>query len=152
MSDATPSPSTPARWFLGIFAALAVFAVVGIYSSRMAENTASYDDDQAKERYAKLAKLQADDTKTLTTAGWVDQDKGVVRIPIDEAMTEEVGALQAKPVQMGIAIPGATAPQANTIPAPAAGPAPAAAKNGTAAAGTNAAPAATTPPASPTTK
>ena len=147
MSDATPSPSTPIRWFLGIFAAFAVFAVVGVYSSRMAENTAGYDDEQATERYAKLAKLQADDTKTLTTAGWVDQDKGVVRIPIDEAMTEEVGLLQAKPVQMGIAIPGAVAPPADTIPAPAA-----AAKSGTAAAGTTGAPAAPTPAATSTPK
>lgn len=148
MSDATPSPSTPVRWFLGIFAALAVFAVVGVYSSRMAQNTAGYDDGQATERYAKLAKLQADDTKTLTTAGWVDQDKGVVCIPIDEAMTEEVGALQAKPVQMGIAIPGAVAPQANTIPATASAPA----KSGTPSAGTNAAPAAPTPAATSTPK
>jgi hypothetical protein len=126
MSDATPSPSTPIRWFLGIFAAFAVFAVVGVYSSRMAENTASYDDNQARERYAKLAKLQADDTKTLTTAGWL---------------------LQAKPVQMGIAIPGAAAPPADTIPAPAA-----AAKSGTAAAGTTGAPAAPTPAATSTPK
>jgi hypothetical protein len=142
MSDATLTPASPVRWFLGIFAALAVFALVGIYSSRMAHNTTDYDDDQAKERYAKLAKLQAADQKTLTTADWVDKDKGVVRIPIDEAMAQEVDLLKAKPLQVGIAIPGAVAPPANPAPAPAAPAAPS----------TNAAPAAPASPATPTTK
>jgi hypothetical protein len=154
MSDASTS-STPARWFFGIFAAFAVFAVVGVYSSRMAYNTTGYDDDQATERYAKLAKLQAADTKTLTTAGWVDQDKGVVRIPIDEAMTEEVDTLKAKPVQAGIAIPGAAAPAANTLPAtntpPADGMAPAPTAAGKSGATSPATKASTTAPTTPTT-
>lgn len=157
--------STSARWFFGICAAFAVFAVVGVYSSRMAYNTGSYDDGQAQERYAKLAKLQAADGKTLTTAGWVDQDKGVARIPIDEAMTEEVDVLKAKPVKMGDAIPGAapttmnTIPATNTPPANGAPPAPTAAGTtpGQAAPAadtakapeTNASPVAPTPPAPP---
>jgi hypothetical protein len=140
----TTETSSPARWFFGLAAAFAVFALVGVYSSRMAYHTSGYDQDEAKERYAKLAKLQAADEKTLTSADWVDQDKGTVRIPIDEAMTEEVDTLKAKPLQMGAAIPGVAAGPgaANTIPAPAtAGQA-----------STNASPTAATPPPPSATK
>jgi len=139
MPDATTTPATPVRWFFGLFAALAVFALVGLYSSQMAHHATDYDDDQAQERYAKLAKLQAADQKTLTTADWIDKDKGVVRIPIDEAMTQEVDLLKAKPVQMGLAIPGAAAP----APAPAPTPA---------ASGAKTAPAVPTPAAATSTK
>jgi hypothetical protein len=66
--------------------------------------------------------LREQDSKTLGTADWIDKDKGVVRIPIDEAMAQEVPVLAAKPVTMGVAIPGAMAPAA----APMAAPAPAA--------------------------
>jgi len=114
---ASSSTSSSAGRFLGICAAFAVFAVVGIYSSRMAYHTTGYDDDEAKERYARLAKLQADDRKTLTTADWIDQAKGTVRIPIDEAMTQEVALLKARPVQIGTALPAA----APAAAAPAAG-------------------------------
>jgi hypothetical protein len=146
MSDlaATPSP-IKLRWIPGLIAALLVFVVIAVYSTRVANRTDTYDDDQAAERYAKLAKQQADDAKTLTTADWVDQGKGIVRIPIDEAIPQEITALRAKPEQMGAAIPGATpAPTApSTVPAatnaaPAASPA--------AAPSTNAAPTQVTPP------
>jgi hypothetical protein len=33
-----------------------------------------------------LASLRAEEQKTLTTYGWVDQSKGIVRIPLDRAM------------------------------------------------------------------
>jgi|GEM_PF-1978353 len=35
----------------------------------------------------KLQELQAQDRMTLSTYGWIDRPKGVVRIPIDRAMT-----------------------------------------------------------------
>jgi len=124
---------------------LFIFALVAFQSSRIAQDTTGYDDDQAKLRAEKLAKLQAADQKTLTTADWVDKDKGIVRIPINEAMTEEVSVLQAKPVGMGREIRGVMAPAAPAA-APATNSAPAPASSG---ATTNAAPAAGgTPPAS----
>jgi hypothetical protein len=113
---ATSSP-IKFRWILGLIAVLLVFVVIAVYSSRVADNTATYDDGQAAERYAKLAKQQADDAKTLTTADWVDQGKGIVRLPIDEAIPQEITALKAKPEQMGAAIPGA-APAAPATNAP----------------------------------
>ena len=33
-----------------------------------------------------LAAVRAEEDRTLTTYGWVDEQAGIVRIPIDEAM------------------------------------------------------------------
>ena len=108
----------PFRWYVGVALGLLAFAVVGVYSMRMARDTTGYDDEQARERYEKLAALQAQDAKTLGTADWVDKTKGIVRIPIDEAVTQEIPVLAAKPVGMGAAIPGAVPPPPANVPAP----------------------------------
>jgi len=115
MSAIEPTP-IQFRWYLSVAAILFVFVIIGVYSSRMARNTDhtdGYDQQQAVERLAKLHKMQDIDQKTLTTADWIDQGKGIVRIPIDEAMTEEVAVLKARPVAIGTEIPG-------VAPAPAA--------------------------------
>ena len=82
-------------------------------------------------------------TKTLTTADWVDRTKSIVRIPIDEAIPQEIALLKTKPVQMGAEIPGSAPTKPATAPAPtgATNSAPAAA-----APGTNAAPSAPAKP------
>jgi hypothetical protein len=114
-----PQPTFPFRWYISVAVVLFIFVIVAIHSSRVAHETTGYDEDQARIRTEKLQKLQAADTKTLTTADWVDKDKGIVRIPIDEAMVQEVPVLKAKPLAMGGEIPGAVAP-APAAPAPAA--------------------------------
>jgi hypothetical protein len=119
----TLATSSPLRisWFLGIIGFFLIFVVIAFYSSRMARDTSDYDQQRAAVRYDTLAKLRAADHEALTTAAWIDQAKGVVRIPIDEAMGEEIDTLKAQPVQAGAAIPGTTpkpAPSAAT-PAPA---------------------------------
>jgi hypothetical protein len=114
MSDATTLTPHPIklRWFFGIFGAFLIFVVIAAYSSRMAEDHSDYDQQEAAKRYANLAELQAADQKTLTTADWVDQTKGTVRIPIDEAMVKEIDTLKTKPAQIGQAIPGTKPPPA----------------------------------------
>ena len=138
MSDATSSPPIKIDWIFGLIAAFLIFVVIATYSSRMARDTADYDAGRRAERLAILKKQRDGDTQTLTTADWVDQTKGIVRIPIDEAIPQTITALKAKPVQMGAAIPGA-APAPHTIPAAAENNAPAGAPNATPS--TNAAPA-----------
>jgi hypothetical protein len=115
---ATQSPRIKIRWFFGIFGAFLIFVVIAAYSSRMANDTPGYDAQQAAIRIATLQKLQAEDEKALTTADWVDQSKGTIRIPIDEAMAREIKTLKKKPVQMGAAIPGATPAAPGAVPAP----------------------------------
>lgn len=49
-----------------------------------------------EERKIKLNELRANEQKLATSYGWVDQSKGVVQIPIEEAMRLTVQDLQKK--------------------------------------------------------
>ncbi len=130
MPDISPAP-TPIkfRWILGILAAFSLFALVAVYSSSMAWHHQDYDQKRAVVRYANLKALRADEAKLLSpvdaegqpTVEWIDQAKGVVRIPINEAMVKEVETLKAKTPQ-SFAVP-------IVAPAPAPAPAPAAASS-----------------------
>jgi predicted outer membrane lipoprotein len=132
MSDETliPQPKIKFSWIIGILAAFALFAVIGAYSKRMTETYTDYDEARAQQRYATLAKLQQDEAKLInpvaidptdgkphSTAEWVDQDKGLIRIPIEEAMAKEVVDLKAKPTQAAAEI-NPPAPPAPASPAP----------------------------------
>jgi hypothetical protein len=73
----------------------------------------TYEKKRAKARAEKLQALQQETLKALTTYAWVDKNKGVARIPIDDAMKLTVAELSKK----------APAP-ANPIGTPAASPTP----------------------------
>ena len=140
MSDATTPPQIKISWLIGIAIAFVLFAAIGGYSARMTQDYSDYDQDRAAQRYDTLKKLQADENKQLNpvdangkpTAIWIDQDKGIISIPIDEAMAKEVDDIKAQTPGPGNEI---------NPPAPAPAPAPAAAPS------TNAAPAAPAAPA-----
>jgi predicted outer membrane lipoprotein len=131
MSDETllSQPKIKFSWIIGILAAFALFALIGAYSKRMTDTYTDYDEERAQQRYATLAKLQQDEAKLInpvvidadgkshSTAEWVDQDKGLIRIPIEEAMAKEVIDLKAKPTKVGVEIN----PPAPPAPKPAAG-------------------------------
>ncbi len=59
------------------------FIIIGFYLTKLPEPV---DGVQVKERQEKLAEVRAAAKKETTTYGWVDQPKGVVRIPVDQAM------------------------------------------------------------------
>jgi hypothetical protein len=46
------------------------------------------DADRNAARSKALAEIRATEEKSLTTAGWIDQSRGIVRLPIDTAMQE----------------------------------------------------------------
>ena len=80
-------PDVPASAVVGIVGAILLFAIiVGLQALfyRMEEGERSrkvYEQpDQA------LQQLDADQLGTLTSYGWVDQQRGVVHIPIERAM------------------------------------------------------------------
>lgn len=112
-----------------------IFAVVAAYSSRMTNDYPDYDAGRGKDRLATRDKvdkaedalLHPVDDKGNPTAVWVDQDKGLIQIPIDEAMMHEVADIKNVTVGEGAPIPGvapAPAPAAaNTTPAAATPPA-----------------------------
>jgi len=136
MSDEiAPPPKVKITWLIGTFAAFALFAVIAAYSSRMTWDYPDFEQQRAADRYDTLHKLQADESKTLNgPVDWIDQAKGTIHIPIDEAMVRELDTLKSEPAQIGCEIP--VAAPATPAAAPAAG-------------ATNAAPAATPPPAKP---
>jgi hypothetical protein len=116
MSDETAyPPRIKIAWLIATLAAFALFVVIGAYSRRMARDYTDYDQDQATQRYATLAQVRHDEQALISTAEWVDQSKGVVRIPIEEAMSREVDTLKAQPLAMGAELPAAVPP----APAPA---------------------------------
>jgi len=121
MSEATASQSRiKISWFIWTLLAFLLFAVVGAYSSHMTRTYNDYDQQRVAERYANLTKLRAEAQQTLTTADWVNQDKKIVRIPIQEAMVKELDTLKAQAPQVGGVIPGAVpAPTPATNAAPA---------------------------------
>lgn len=134
MSSETETPSRiKSSWLAGILAAFAVFAVVGWYSGHMTRAYVGYDQQRATDRYATLQKVESDENAIINApAGWVDQNKKTIHIPIEEAMAREVETLQSQPPRQGAALP---------VVAPA--PAPVPAKTETS---TNAAPAAPAKP------
>ena len=117
MSDTAPNP-IKLRWFFWTPLGLALFVVIGFYSVKMTEHYDSFEDKRAAARYETLHKLQANEQAILTTADWVDQGKKIVRIPIDEAMAEEIDVLKAKPLVMGGLIPVINAASAASAQSP----------------------------------
>jgi len=121
-------PQIKVTWLIGILAAIALFAVIASYSLRMTRTYSDFDQQRAAQRYATLKQVREDADKVLTTAAWVDQSKGIVRIPIEEAMTKEIDTLKAEsahlcpPPETGPApapVPAATAAPTSPAPAPA---------------------------------
>jgi hypothetical protein len=152
MSDETaPQSQLKITWLVGTLAAFALFVAIAGYSSRMTWDYPDYYQQRADARKVNLATVQKAENGLLDpvdaqghpTAEWVDQAKGVVRIPIEEAMLEEIDTLKARPAAMGAVIP----PPTPAKPAPAAG-APASAAGLPTTGATNAAPAM---PAAPST-
>lgn len=135
MSDETaPQPRIKIAWLIGTLAAFAIFAAIAGYSARMTNIFSDYNQDRATQRYDTLKKVRqaenaliypATDAMGRSHAEWVDQAKGVVRIPIEQAMAEEVDTLKSQQPGIGCEIAGAVPPPASVATPPAATPAPA---------------------------
>lgn len=69
-------------------AVFGAFLIVGalVYVMQKYTQTAPLNANRAAERAAALKELRATESDALHTAGWVDQAKGIVRLPIAEAM------------------------------------------------------------------
>ena len=71
-----------------VVAVLVAFLIVGILVWIMYEYTqpAPMNQNRSAERAKALVELRAYEAEQLDTAGWVDPTKGLVRIPIKDAM------------------------------------------------------------------
>lgn len=91
----------------------------------------AYEAQRAANRLKIRADLEAQAKELLTTPGWTDQSKGVVRISLEDAMALEIVALKQKTphaayaVGASVPIPGAAAPAAPAAATPASQPQPA---------------------------
>ena len=80
-------PDVPASAVVGVVSAILLFVVVVALQAlfyRMAEGERSRK--VYEQPYEALEKLDADQLGTLSSYGWVDQQQGVTRIPIERAM------------------------------------------------------------------
>jgi hypothetical protein len=74
-----------AAWCLGI---AGTFLIVGWLAWLVAERTrpAGIDQARAELRRKNLMELRADNQAALTSYGWIDPAKGIVRLPVQRAM------------------------------------------------------------------
>ena len=92
-----------------LFVGLAIFLV----SQR--QNIPTVDEQTAEVRLKNLAELNAENQRVLSQYHWIDKNKGVVGIPINQAMDLVMAQLQANK-------PHAAGPINSPAPAPAASP------------------------------
>lgn len=70
---------------LGFILAVVLFAVLALVV-KYSLTVPAVDADRAAVRSKDLAEIHATEEKDLNTAGWIDQSRGIVRLPIDTAM------------------------------------------------------------------
>jgi hypothetical protein len=115
-----------ATW-IGVVLLFAFFGLLALVVIGASPRGNTYEEKRAKDRADKLQAMQQEKIKALTAYAWVDKNKGMVRIPITDAMKLTVAELAGKaPVSAGpIATPAAN-PPAQTAAPTTASPAPAA--------------------------
>src|ERR1700719_3033835 len=86
----------PFSTWLGVVLLFALFGVIVLAVVGPAPRGADYEHKRAIAREEKLKTLRQADAKELTTYGWIDKNKGVVRLPIDRAMELPVPELARK--------------------------------------------------------
>jgi hypothetical protein len=79
---------------LALFLAFTYFA----YRWNTIGEAGSFEAQRSAARRAARESLAAEANATLSQPGWIDAEKGLVRIPIGEAMRMELAALKAKKV------------------------------------------------------
>ncbi len=74
-------------WHFGInFVVASLLFVVLVVVVKLSVPVPAIDADRAAVRSKALAEIRAAEATALTTPGWVDQDRGIVRLPIETAI------------------------------------------------------------------
>src|ERR1700757_415003 len=100
----------PLSTWVGTVILFLLFGVIVLALIGPAPRHDTYEETRAKKRVENLKTLRDEDAKALTTYGWVDQKKGVARIPVELAMKLTATELAKKK-------PTAAGPIATPIPA-----------------------------------
>jgi hypothetical protein len=99
----------------GILGSLLIVAVLA-WAMRHYTQPLPLGEDRVAARKKALAELRAAEASELTTYGWVDQGKGVVRLPIAEAIKLTLREWQNPPSARSNLI--ARVEKATAVPAP----------------------------------
>ncbi|MCR6657414.1 MAG: hypothetical protein NVV63_16745 [Opitutus sp.] len=98
MSESS-SKSAPLVSIFAIFALLAVFALL-VYFFYLPRSTGKFVGDGVhtdEQRVKNLAELHAKEAAQASSYAWVDQNAGVVQLPLDRAMELTIEAYAKKP-------------------------------------------------------
>jgi hypothetical protein len=118
---------TPFSTWLGVVLLFCMFGLIVLAVIGPFHRGSDYEQKRSENRMAKLKAQREQDSSGLTGYGWVDKNKGTVRIPIERAMELTMPDLAAKkPAAAGaIATPAAEPPAAASgVAVPPAAPAP----------------------------
>ena len=77
----------------GFIVASLIFILLAV-AVKLSVRVPAIDADRNAARAKALAEIRAIEDKSLATAGWVDQSRGIVRLPIETAMQEAAQAWQ----------------------------------------------------------
>jgi cytochrome c len=110
MADETPNNNGHlSAIFTGSVVILLSFGLFAILLAKQRQSISTADDQRREIRLKNLADLNAENQKILTQYRWIDKNKGIVGIPIDQAMNLVLVELQAnKPHPAGPILPPAT--------------------------------------------
>jgi len=92
----TPQPARERTGLAYLLAILGSFLIVAalVWAMRHYTQPPPLGEDRVAQRKKALAELRAAEASDLESYGWVDQGKGVVRLPINEAMKLALRAWQ----------------------------------------------------------
>ncbi len=99
MSDSTHTPSKSGSWvtLAAAIGGFAIFALIVLIAYLPKKPDPLPDGARTPEqRKSALAELRAKEKSAVTTYGWVDQNAGIVRIPVDEAVKLTIKEINAK--------------------------------------------------------
>ena len=82
--------------WIGVVLLFAFFGLLALVVIGASPRGDTYEEKRAKARAEKLQAVREETTKALTTYAWVNKSKGVVRIPINDAMKLTVAELAHK--------------------------------------------------------
>jgi hypothetical protein len=85
MTDDTPNPNPASGAAIGFLIASLIFIVFVAYL-KFSLKVPAIDADRAAERAKDLAAIRAVETSALDNAAWIDQQRGIVRLPIATAL------------------------------------------------------------------
>ena len=133
--------------WVGVVLLFAFFGMLAFVAVKASPRGNTYEKKRAKVRAEKLDAAQKENLNALTSYGWVDKNKGIARIPINDAMKLTLAALaEKKPTAAGPIVAASPSAAPQTSPAASAAASASASPSASASATPAASPSASTTP------